>query len=98
MRTHDLKTDPDVFDAMLRGEKNFEIRFDDRKFEVGDELLLRRTKHTGAEMGAAVPFCKPLVYTGEEMTVRVTYILRGPRFGLSAGWVIMSVEIIPLAK
>lgn len=78
---------------MASGDKTFEIRFDDRQFQIGDELILRRTKHTGAEMNAATPFCKPLVYTGEEITALVTYILRGPRFGLSSGWVIMSIEV-----
>lgn len=38
---HDLKTWPDYFAGILTGAKNFEIRKDDRGFEIGDELLLR---------------------------------------------------------
>lgn len=86
--THELKTDPEVFDAVRRGEKRFEIRKDDRGFVVGDWLRLRRTKHTGEEMRDG----SILIYTGEEMTKKVVYILRGPIYGLSAGWVIMSIE------
>lgn len=83
---HILKTDPEVFKAMEEGRKNFEIRFDDRDFKVGDQLHLLETQFTGEEMKAG----KPLVFTGGENWMRVRYILRGPAYGLQAGWVIMS--------
>jgi hypothetical protein len=83
---HELKTDPEVFQAVLRGEKLFEIRFDDRGFMVGDHLLLIETEFTGEEMKAG----KPLVYTGDAYDFEVNYILRGPIYGLKEGWVIMS--------
>lgn len=85
---HELKTDPDVYQAMKAGWKNFEIRFNDRDFVVGDILLLRETRHSGEQMESGYP----LGYTGEEMRVEVTYILPGPIYGLKPGWVIMSVE------
>lgn len=88
MKTHELKTDPAVFDAVATGDKTFEIRKDDRWFEVGDTLLLRRTKYTGAEMKAGAP----LEYTGEVGTFSVTYILRGPVYGLADRWVVMSIR------
>lgn len=88
MKIHELKTDPDVFDAVSRGEKTFEIRRDDRGFEVGDKLILKKTVHTGAEMAAGAP----LYFEGEPESYWVTYILRGPIYGLADGWVIMSIE------
>ena len=87
-KIHELKTDSDVFQALLRGNKTYEIRKDDRGFSVGDKLLLRETAFTGAEMACGMP----LEYTGLTDTRKVTHILRGPRFGLEEGWVIMSVE------
>ena len=84
MQTHELKTDPQVFDDVVSGKKTFEIRKDDRGFEVGDLLILRKTQHTGAEMANGAP----LKYTGT-VYVYVTYILRG--YGLEDGWVIMSI-------
>lgn len=86
MSTHELKTDPEAFDAVDRREKTFEIRFNDRDFQVEDALILRRTKHTGAAMKAGAP----LEYTGGSVRVVVSHILRGPIYGLQNGWVILS--------
>ena len=87
MKIHELKTDPEVFDAVCHGEKTFEIRFNDREFLVGDRLILKKTRFTGEEMKAG----KPLNYMGVEKVVEITYILRGPIYGLTDGWVIMSI-------
>jgi len=85
---HKLKTDPEVFDAVQSGVKTFEIRKDDRGYQVGDILVLNRTAHTGEEMKQGLP----LVYTGETHSATVEYILRGPIYGLAEGWVIMSIK------
>lgn len=86
-KAHELKTDPEVFQLVKRGEKTFEIRKDDRGFAVGDVLHLRETAYSGTQMrdGAA------LIYTGDELRVRVLSILRGPVYGLADGWVIMGI-------
>lgn len=83
---HELKTDPEVFSALRKGLKTFEIRKDDRGFKVGDYLLLRETYYSGEEMQNG----QPLRYTGREQVFVVNYILRGPCYGLQEGWVIMS--------
>ena len=86
MKVHELKTDPDMFYATRQGIKNFDLRQDDgRNFEVGDVLRLKETKYTGEEMKEG----SPLEYTKREFNVMVMYILRGPRYGLPEGWVIM---------
>lgn len=80
---HELKSDPV---AMFSEKKTFEIRFDDRNYQVGDKLVLRETVHTGAEMKDGAP----LEYTGRTAEMDVRYIMRGPVYGLAEGWVIMS--------
>lgn len=84
---HELKTDPAVFQAVLDGSKTYELRKDDRAYQVGDVLRLRETRYTGQEMRAGAP----LEYTGRECRVRVTHRLRGPIYGLADGWAILSV-------
>ena len=88
MRTHTLKTDPDVFQAVMDGRKTYEIRKNDRGFCTGDTLILLETQHTGAAMAAGAP----LVYTGRELTMHVTHMVTGPIYGLKAGWSILSVQ------
>lgn len=91
MKVHELKTDPEVFDAVLYGKKKFEVRKNDRDFQVGDTLLLRRTKYTGEEMKRGYS----LEYSTMPwpLQVKVEYILKGPIYGLKDGWVIMSITL-----
>lgn len=85
---HDLKTDSEVFQAVISGLKSFEIRFNDRGFKVGDWLHLLETVSTGEEMADGAL----LEYTGRDYLAVVTHILAGPIYGLKEGWVIMSIE------
>lgn len=84
---HELKTDPEVWDAVASGAKTHEIRFNDRAFAVGDGLVLRKTRYTGAEMRAG----KPLEYIGTPLTRVVSHVLTG--YGLTDGWVILSFAL-----
>jgi hypothetical protein len=83
---HELKTDPEVFQALIDGKKTYELRKDDRGFMVGDTLTLRETCDTGADMAAGAP----LEYTGRTTGRVVTHVLHGPIYGLAEGWVILS--------
>lgn len=88
---HLLKTDADVFRAMLSGEKTYEIRFNDRNFGIRHVLHLAETEYTGKQMKEEG---KPLKFTGRIFNCQVTHILRGPIYGLQDGWVILSVKSI----
>lgn len=77
--THELKTEPQYFEASLRGDKPYEIRRNDRGFEVGDYLRLREFDRSTE------------VYSGRELTVVVTHILSGAPY-VPEGYVAMGVR------
>lgn len=42
IKIHELKIEPEYFEAQLMGLKNFEIRENDRDYHVGDWIRLRK--------------------------------------------------------
>jgi hypothetical protein len=84
--THELKTWPVYYQDIIDGNKSFEVRKDDRGFNVGDVLRLR-------EYGWKKPL-DPVIerYTGRYCYVRVDYIYRG--IGIQDGYCIMSITQI----
>lgn len=77
---HELKIYPKYFDAIINGEKMFEIRKNDRGFCVGDTILLREWDN--------------IKYSGHELKVVITYILDDKFIGLSPGYVALGIKII----
>lgn len=76
---HVLKCWPAAYDATEAGTKLFEYRFDDRDYEMGDQLaLLRWDPHLQ-------------LYTGRGTVMDVTYILRG-RHGVPDGYCVMGLK------
>lgn len=82
---HELKTVQPYFSLVRAGVKNFELRQDDRSFREGDILHLREFIPPFEEEPGGL-------YTGKSLYRKVGYILRGPAFGLKAGFVIMALQ------
>lgn len=76
---HELKCWPEFYRKIIRGDKTFEIRKNDRDFNEGDELWLREWHPVAEE------------YSGRETAVEVTYLIRGG-FGLLPNWCCMSIR------
>lgn len=91
---HSLKVNSEYWEPLCSGEKTFEVRRDDRGFQKGDTLLLRKwgpdwnTKRNGYLKG------KDRVTESEADTIkmRVTWILTGGQFGIEPGFVVMGLE------
>jgi hypothetical protein len=81
MALHELKTWPVYFEAVINGDKNFEVRKNDRSFQTGDTLLLREYDPGTGE------------YSGHELTFRVGYVLVG--MGIEYGHCVMSLLPTP---
>jgi len=80
MTTHELKTWPEYFEEVMRGNKTFEVRRNDRDFKIGDLLLLKEWVAENQEFTGRYKFCV------------VNYILPGGKFGIGKDYVVMSIE------
>lgn len=81
--THELKTWEKYFEAILSGNKKFEIRKNDRDFKVGDIIKL-------SEYNIILNYP-----TGRFIIVEIKYILeKAKKFGLLDGFCIFSFELI----
>jgi len=87
---HHLKTWPEYFREIENGNKTFELRVNDRNFELGDALILEEYD----------PICE--VMTGRKMMKIITYVLRDSkkteRMGLKPGYCIMGFKNKPEAE
>lgn len=78
---HELKCLAPFYDAIVRGEKTFDVRKDDRAFQTGDTLNLQRVDATpGNYVHYPVLMC------------RVVYVLRGGQFGIEPGYVVLGIR------
>ena len=81
MATHQLKVWSEYMDDLLNGSKTFELRYNDRDFQVGDSLLLMEYDKENKK------------YLNREFKVRITYILDNSVFdALKDGYVIMGLK------
>lgn len=75
---HELKILPTYFRSVLRGDKTFEVRKNDRNFQVGDKLILKEWDNGE--------------YTGNILEKNVTYILDDSSGYVLEGYVIMGIK------
>ena len=80
MKLHELKIKEEYFNAILRGEKTFELRKNDRDYEVGD--LIHFIKTDGLEY-----------FNHSKDTYRIIYILKNvPEYGLKKDYCILAIK------
>ena len=66
MKTHELKIKPQYFKDVISGLKTFEVRKNDRNFEVGDIITLREFENGK--------------FTGKSINVEIVYILNDEEY------------------
>jgi hypothetical protein len=76
-KVHELKCETEYFALVFYGIKRFEIRKNDRDFQVGDKITLREFAE-GEYTGASIP------------NLTITYILHGPVYGIEEGYCILN--------
>ncbi len=74
---HKIKCEPRFFEESISGNKPFELRFNDRGYQVHDTIVLQEWDPVKKD------------YTGRELTFTVAFILSDYE-GLTPGYVVMS--------
>ena len=90
---HILKTDTAAFDAVQRGDKNFEVRRDDRMFQAGDTLTLERYNGYRQTGVFAVP---PASNNPKHKPIDacIGFVMRGGQYGVKTGFVVLALKDI----
>lgn len=97
MKTHELKILPQYFEKVLDGSKTFEIRKDDRGFEVGDILVLKEFQQGSIDCTQGEPIeVEKRGYTGRVIEKEISYIFNGgaPGMGLRKEFSILALKDI----
>ncbi|MCX6265887.1 MAG: DUF3850 domain-containing protein [Bacteroidetes bacterium] len=79
---HELKTVPPYFEAVRNGDKQFEVRKNDRGFKIGDEILLREW------------FPNLEDYSGRTAHRKITYVLQSEKYGVAPGFCVLGLAVI----
>lgn len=89
---HTLKCLQEYYKDVLSGNKNFEVRFNDRDYKVGQILLLQET--------TTIPYntWDEIAYTGREIYREITYVLSDYPLALKAGFVVLGIKPIKHQK
>ena len=82
-QNHELRIWPNCFAAVKAGSKPFDVRENDRNFQVGDELLLCEFEPETEQ------------YTGRTTTRWVSYVLQGGVFGIQPDWCVLGFSDQP---
>ena len=80
MTLHKIKLREEFCDAVLNGEKTFEIRYNDRGYQKGDHIRFIPIKSVGTHFWHAI----------EDKEYEITYVLGG--WGLEDNYVALAIK------
>lgn len=83
---HELKTLAPYWDAVERGDKTFEVRRDDRGFQRGDILKLKRIDPKKDLSNHDL-----FLDIAPTITKRISYVLTGGQLGIEPGFVVLGL-------
>ena len=99
---HRLKLQTEYWDALVSGQKSFEVRRDDRGFQRGDLLELYRhdREHRGG-VGEWVGTSGDAIFDRQYAATAlasIEYVLTGGQLGIEPGYVVMAVRIVKTGR
>lgn len=92
--SHKLKTSHHYWEALSSGEKSFDVRRDDRGFQRGHVLELKKYGPSWASHRPGWLKGNEHVTEGEADTLKfvITFILTGGQFGIEPGYIVMGLK------
>lgn len=78
-QTHELKTNMEFYPLVIKGIKTFEVRKNDRNFQIGDLLYLKEWDSLNQE------------YTGRCVHMEIKYLLSGGQYGIAADHAVLGI-------
>lgn len=90
LNIHELKILPIYFEEVVKGNKTFEIRKDDRDFKIGDILLLKEYDPDKKYLDIKD---EETHYSGKKILKKILYVLKDiPSLGLKEGYVLLGIK------
>jgi hypothetical protein len=86
VKQHILKTWLEEFKDIKSGRKPFDFRKNDRDFQLGDTVISAEYNQHSKK------------FTGEKHEARITYLIKGGKFGIPEGYCIMALKEINKKK
>lgn len=86
---HTLKTVDRYWDAVKAGTKTFEVRRNDRAFQTGDVIVLRRVDEKGHYN--PLPEDRTSTFSNSDQSFKVTYFLQGGQFGIDPCYCVLGL-------
>ena len=81
MTVHELKIKPEYYRDVVSGDKTFEIRKNDRNYQVGDLLVLSEFRNGDL--------------TGSCVRCIVSYLIKGSEeLGLDKDWCVLGIHVL----
>ena len=81
-KNHEVKILPQFIKPLVSGKKSFEIRYNDRDYQVGDKLVLNGWDKEKGE------------YTGQVIDCIITYVLWGGQYGIEPRYVGLGLKVL----
>jgi len=83
MTVHRIKLREEYADAVYSGEKTFEIRYNDRGYQKGDEIIFKVIDGCGISVNHAL----------NHVLFEITYLIHGIHgFGLKEDWCVFAIR------
>lgn len=77
---HELKIYPKYFEDVISGKRSLRLEKNDRKYRVGDTLILKEWDN--------------IKYSGREARAEVIYLIDDKFVGIQPGYVVMGISLI----